>query len=472
MEDIGKDREHWTLSSHFWVSAGATVCFLVCAGYFLLSFGPDSDTTLYVKYASVAEADGIAGLYKQYDVEYPPLAIGTMLAAHTCARVLPSGSDPVVRTVAVYRTLMLGAYTLAFFLILGVLGRFFLGEPTTAHLERLAAFLVGSYLLRHFLFNRLDLALGALMLLAVVLVLSRVHYLASFLVLALSIDFKVVPIILAPVCVLASLPSDAIAGVRSLRGAGKLGLLCLGRCVLLAGLVVAFLVPFYLLAGPRCLEFLAYHKDRGIEFESTYASLLAVLKSLGYRTNIHPMYGSCDVDSAISPFLTRLAPLLTLGLLVAVALLLVRALIRVGPSRRAGTLGQARPDLFISGTFLVLAVFIFANKVFSPQYVLWLLPLAPLVPLPALRRRVFLGLFLALCALTYLICPRYMADVLAHTPFGAALLVSRTLVLLALVVILVGPLLRRAQLTPLPFAPPSPQCDEQGRQLVPPLHPA
>jgi hypothetical protein len=130
------------------------------------------------------------------------------------------------------------------------------------------------------------------------------------------------------------------------------------------------------------------------------------------------------------------------------------------------TLGQAHPLPVALFCLLILGAAMAAAKVFSPQYLLWILPLAPL--LPGLRRddagaggitAITLALaFLALCALTTLIFPyHYWSDIvrlqpdnttlLSPTPFGLALLALRNGLLVLILVSLSVILYRRCRST-------------------------
>jgi len=70
------------------------------------------------------------------------------------------------------------------------------------------------------------------------------------------------------------------------------------------------------------------------------------------------------------------------------------------------------------------------SKVFSPQYLLWLLPVAPLMPT---ARRPLLWLFVAIALVTTAMFP-YGYDQIAHGPtlLGAGLLVARNAAVVAL----------------------------------------
>jgi hypothetical protein len=333
-------------------------------------------------------------------------------------------------------------------LLLALMDRCCPGETRPEKGERVAAFLLAGFFLRDYLYNELDLMLCAAITGALLLLLSRRHYAWSYAVLALAVGLKVVPVILAPVWALAALPLAALA--RPWRGRRLLGLSAalLRRLALLAALVTATFLPFYLAAGPRSLAFLGYHAARGIEFESTYAALLGTLHALGYPIEVRPAYGSCDIRSPLSPLLTQLSPFLAGGALLAAGCLLLASLARWArpAAQTAGAraaVGRTFRGEVLSYTLLFLLLFIAANKVFSPQYVLWVLTLAPLAPLRSWARRAFLAAFVALCAVTWLICPRYMGAVLRPTPFGTALLVGRSLLLFGLIAALVGALTRR-----------------------------
>src|SRR5262249_15830479 len=143
--------------------------------------------------------------------------------------------------------------------------------------------------------------------------LSRRHYAWSFAVLALAINFKLVPLVLAPVWVLGAFPIDRARAVFT-----PAALLALGaRAALLAALVLGGFLPFYLPDGPRCLSFLTYHRARGLEIGSVLGSLPLALQPLGQPVAVAYSYGSINVRSAISPVLVALAPWLTVILLLA-----------------------------------------------------------------------------------------------------------------------------------------------------------
>jgi hypothetical protein len=100
---------------------------------------------------------------------------------------------------------------------------------------------------------------------------------------------------------------------------------------------------------------------------------------------------------------------------------------------------------------------IVGSKVFSPQYLLWLLPLAPLLP-----SRMARGLFILTAAVTTLVFPYFYENVAAWltnpvtremyargpTTFGKLLLVSRNVLFLLFAIVVFRDARRGLRLSP------------------------
>jgi hypothetical protein len=271
---------------------------------------------------------------------------------------------------------------------------------------RLLVYLASTILLWHLLYDRLDLLLALMLLLSMILLFSRCHYAWSFAVLAAAINFKLIPVVLAPAWILGSMP----AGRRlDLMQPSVLFRLC-WRSALLGGLVVACFLPFYLTAGAPSVGFLAYHRARGIEIGSLFSALVLALQAFGHQIRVDYSYGSVNVHSSLSELLARCSPFLAGTLLLAAtALLLVRF---AGLTRKAGAedkdkrrLAQVYPRVVVSYSLLFLMIFIATNKVFSPQYLLWLAPLVALLPFTGRTRQGFTWGFLTVCLLSTVLVP-------------------------------------------------------------------
>lgn len=438
--------------------AGATVVFGVFLCLIFLRMSSDTDAYMYHLYARTARTEGLASLYRTYWVEYPPLAVGLMLAAEelgdrltvpsllTRYNVYKNPNATFLRFKLAYRLLLAGWTLAAWGLFLILLRRVFGQESVGEWTERMLAFALGLWPLGYFLLDRLDMALSSLILLAVALLLGRQRSLWSLAALAAAIAFKFVPIALVPVWL-------AVTAPDSFRRPGRLLAHVLSQGAVLAGFLLLFAAPSWLLAGDRSLSFLTFHRVRGIEFQSNYAAVLTLLRHGGYPVQTVPGIGSVELHCSAAPFVGGLAvALIGAGLLLgAVELLRAR-------TRRPVGAGQTDDRLILGHVFGALLVFVLFNKVFSAQYLLWLVPLAALVPLRGTRRRLFQLGFLGVAYLTLSICqPQHFADLLGQplpttppsltgaSPFGTGLLLLRFLLLAALTGLLAVDLFHRAR---------------------------
>ncbi|HWB59662.1 MAG TPA: hypothetical protein VG733_09220 [Chthoniobacteraceae bacterium] len=426
----------------------------------------DSDLNLYQVYGHASRVSSLSGLYNHPDttVEYPPLAISLALMTDAIAQHLPDCSrlgrffspynraPDIANFKLVFRLEMALVTFLTFLLVIRYLKTWMPLEASSERFERLLTFVLSLLILNEFIFDKLDILVGALLLLFLVLMSSRIRYIWSFAILAFGIAFKFVPIIAVPLGVLGSLPSNLLANGGRIAVWMRVLPIAIRRGLLVAALTVILFVPFLLIAGPKCLAFLTYHKNRGIQCESSYAGLLGILKYLGgLKVTGVPSYGSCDLQSSLSPLLASLSPGIAGTLLVGVTLLLfvkIRSVVSNQSDRSmlSTSLGRLCHADFSLHLILLLLVFIFSNKVFSTQYVLWLVPLAPLVPFEGRSRRLAQAGLLFLFYLTTLIArcslpelagkPQFGSQGLymaGPAPFAVVLIVGRTIVLAGLI---------------------------------------
>ncbi|QJW95308.1 hypothetical protein [Frigoriglobus tundricola] len=462
------------LVARFDPTIGAVALVPLVVVWVFLYRGTDCDLDIYYRYAQTGRAGSLERVYAAHDIEYPPLAVLLFLGTDAVARALPDCSplgalsgkyqatDPSLNFRVAYRLEM----ALVAFAVLGgllvLLRGWQVGDNRLDRCERVLTFILGLALLSRVAFDRLDLLLSALVLLALGVLTRSRRPAWSLLVLALAVVFKVVPIALAPIWVIGSVPLAVLANREAPGGWRRLLLSVTGRGLSLAGLVLLIFLPFYLLVGSRALVFFTYHKDRGIEIESTYAAVLGTLKhATGHELAVESGHGGCDLVSTLTPALTQMAPFVLGVLLLGAMGLFLTTLLRTVPAQppAVGTptqLAAAHHDLFTGFLIVFVLVFLLANKVFSPQFVLWLLPLVPLVPLARRPRRFFQAGFLGVCLVTHFIYPRYLEKSLygqvpgssvcgGPTLFGAFLLDTRTLLLLALLVGLTAQMVRRVR---------------------------
>jgi Glycosyltransferase family 87 len=198
----------------------------------------------------------------------------------------------------------------------------------------------------------------------------------------------------------------------------------LGLGVFLA-VVGVFFVPALVFGGGGFVGSFAYHAERGLQVESVAAS---VLMALGWVEGVVFEFGAFEVRGAGAGLAAGLSLPVTAVLLGVTGLVVYRR-------SRAGA-GEAA-DFPRHAAALILA-FMLGSKVLSPQYEIWLLPLAPLCA-GGLPGAGLCLLFLASCLLTTQVFPVHYADLLNGRSPGPELLLGRNALLAALWALLLLP---------------------------------
>ena len=180
----------------------------------------------------------------------------------------------------------------------------------------------------------------------------------------------------------------------------------------------AICAPVLFAAPSHLVDIVRYHLDRPLEIYSTAAGVLGLWHAIDpAAASVIQSYGSANVVGPLSA--TALAASNIAGV-AGVALVCLAAWGGFDVSRTAS--GRARQ--LVCAMTSVLAVFIATNKVGSPQYLIWLLPLGVLASLID-RRRTPLALLVAtmvLAQITYAVVP---SDVVSLQPWASALVLAR-----------------------------------------------
>jgi len=312
---------------------GAGLFFLSCAlvrgGLF--DSARYGDAELYGHYAHrMASGDWP---YRDFFDEYPPLAQPLFYVV----RLLPGPFISSFRwTMAVFGA---GAIVLMVAAMRGPLYR----VVVAAAVAGLSPLLVGPVFL-----NTYDL-FPALLTIAAVLALLQRRDRTAYVLLALAVAAKVYPIVILPIALVETLERGGRAALRR-------------SLAWFAGVLVLVHLPFAII-GPGGLRFSYWVQvKRGLESESLGGGILLVLDRLGlYSVTLRDKApGSRDAVGALPDALAVLSSLAILAALVTVTLLYVRG----------------RRDLLVGAAAAVTA-FVAFNKVLSPQYMAWLMPLVP-----------------------------------------------------------------------------------------------
>ena len=231
---------------------------------------------------------------------------------------------------------------------------------------------------------------------------------------AFGVLVKIVPGVLIPAALLYLL---APREDRRWRAAG----------VIVGSFVVSLLVlnaGFYAAWGEGYLRSFTYHLDRGIQLETTYAGVIAAFGRFGQPLGVIKQFGAYELSTP----LTAVIKPLSLGLLVATFAMTAGRFW----TRRASVMPRQRALALVLLTVLFLLGFILTNKVFSPQYLLWLAPL--LAAAYGVRSDLRLGAALLLLAAvsSQAIFPRFYDQLIELQPALIVLLNVRNVTLLVL----------------------------------------
>jgi hypothetical protein len=134
---------------------------------------------------------------------------------------------------------------------------------------------------------------------------------------------------------------------------------------------------YFWLAGAHGFDALAYHADRPIQIESPYGAALLIAHHFNPALlRVVHSYGSHNIEAAFEPTLRKLSFVLTGAALVAVYGFYIRGLLRIDLATADAE--RRRLALTLSSATAALLAYIVLGKVFSPQYLTWMLPLGAL----------------------------------------------------------------------------------------------
>jgi Glycosyltransferase family 87 len=347
------------------------------------------DTPIYERYGE-AMADGDMP-YRDFAVEYPPAALPVFLLP-----ALGGGEASDYRRR--FEGLMAGL-GVACVLLVAIFSTSFWAPVFVGA----APLLLGAVYL-----SRFDLWPVALTLLALALLVSGRQRL-GLAALGVAVAAKLWPAVLAPI---------AVAYVWQTRGRREA---IVGTGILL-GVVTAIVLPFALVSPGGVWDGLWQQAGRPLQIESLGAGFLLAARHLfGLDLTMESSHGSQNLDGDAAGALAVISTLLQAALLVLVWVWYAR-----GPATR---------DRFLTACAAAVCAFVAFGKVLSPQFLIWLVPLVPLVR--GRRGLVASAVLAAALVLTQLWFPyRYWELALEFDQAASWLVLARDVVLVGLTLFL------------------------------------
>ena len=353
--------------------------------------------------------------YTEVPIEYPPVAVPLILLPRL-----------FTNSFAVYAKIfgaMMGLFlTGAFVLVFSALRSE--GEPEEALSRRawLAAALAvceGSLVIQ-----RLDAVAAFFLALAFFAAVKKKPFLLG-LAGGAAFAVKLLPAIALPVLLAADPKPWKNANAWMRAAAGSL-------LAILVGLGPIFLAPGALSA------MLAYHASRGLQVETTFATLLGTLRWLsGGAVGSSQSFGSANLSDGAALMLAKLCTPLTIVAIALVAWLAFRA------SKTASEAPLSRVERMARALVAAVALLWIFSKVLSPQYFTWALPLVLAIPFPAGKKAVFA--FLAALVVTQIYMRAYYESVAHQEPIGLVTMLLRQALLFVLAWVALGPVAKPAR---------------------------
>ena len=206
------------------------------------------------------------------------------------------------------------------------------------------------------------------------------------------------------------------------------------------GVILVLNLPWVIIDADGFWQFISYHLERGLHSESSYGSVILIGQVMGLtQVEAGLTYGSWNLVSTMAENLSRASFYITAGLLSVIYAFYARQLWQKKPGDISirGLLNNEAVAL-LRYTLVAVLIMLLTSKVFSPQFLIWLCPLIPIVG--ARWRYVPLVLFLIAGAITQYIYPHNYIAFELFTPHLVILHAIRNLLLAVMAVIYILPM--------------------------------
>jgi uncharacterized membrane protein len=320
-------------------AAIAAIIFLVFQTIYHIQYSP---VLIYMDYASNVIHGQIP--YRDFSLEYPPLALLFFIIPRLFTDQWQVFSLIYQGEVLIFA--LLGLWVI--YRIAQRMGK----EPW----KLMAPYILGILVIGPILGQQYDIFPAVMTLLSLYYFWLGRHK-TSWLWLALGVMTKLYPAVLVPLYLIIYWRNRQIRQLGT--GLVTFALICL-----------IMLSPFLLTGPQNLISLVNYHSQRGIQIESLYGAFLMLADKLGLTSvSLAFNFGSWNLSGSLADAFSRLYTYIQIAALF-VCYCFIWTQVKKGKSQftRLG-----------SYSLLLIAVLLFTSKVFSPQYIIWLLPLMSLV---------------------------------------------------------------------------------------------
>jgi hypothetical protein len=182
-----------------------------------------------------------------------------------------------------------------------------------------------------------------------------------------------------------------------------------------------------MVVGSDAIKGLAeYHFQRGIQLETTYSSFLVIANKLA-EVDVWQVYnfGSWNLAGEPAEALARFSGYFMIILLLAAYWFIYR-------NTKSGKSQTTRLGAY---ALLVMGIVLITSKILSPQYLIWLIPVVPLVW--QRTRYAVLLVFILIGVITYYLFPHAYLDLIRLQTIPVIFLFIRNLLLILLTILAV-----------------------------------
>ena len=360
--------------------------------------------------------------YRDFVSEYPPLALLSFLLPALFFRNQPAYGFAYAFEMYLFNLVIL-------YILWKLAERYRLGVWRT-----LGIYTVCIAAFNTLVTGRFDL-LPAMLVLASLYAFIRGRNKTAWVVLALGAMTKLYPLIIAPLFALFLLQQRRYRQLFQ-------------GITVFAGVLLVLNLPWVIASPDGYGNFLSYHMERGLHSESSYGSILMVGQMMGWvQLEAALTYGSWNIISPAADKLAGVSFFITGALLMFLyASYIQRLLKKPSGIDKDGMMDGGTAQSLLRYSILAVFIMLLVSKVLSPQFIIWLCPLIPLV---IMRWRYLpLIVFVLIAIATQYIYPHNYIQFEMFEKWPVSMLVIRNMLLLIMALWYLLPLRREKAAIP------------------------